>query len=79
MTQTTSTERVALPFDAEKVAQVNAWVAKYSLVLRSLTEAEATRIAKLYHAAMAVDEAGAHAEDALRTFKALARESRNSR
>lgn len=53
-----------------KTDQINAWVVKYRIIMRSLTDAEAARIAKLYHAAMAVDEAEAHAEDARRTFKA---------
>ena len=45
--------------DEAKAAQINAWVQKYNLRLRALTEVEASRVAKLYHEAIATDHAEA--------------------
>jgi hypothetical protein len=49
-----------------KVEQINAWIHKHNIHLRAMTEREAERTAKLYHAAIAVDRAEAELEDARR-------------
>lgn len=66
--------------DQAHIGQLQGWIAKHDLYLRELTEAEADRVAKLYHEAMAAEEAEAHRMNDSRSYaKHLASEARHFR